>query len=198
MNPMIERVREHMAVVDSDGVRIGTVDRVEGGRIRIGRRDASHPDDGVHQFIPLISIVSVDEDTVTLDGKADAIREVEESRDADVPDKIEKPSTYFAAPIDVVTDSELSDAQKHDALGTLEQDARQMSEATAEGMAGGEHSNLDEVLDAKAKLASLNEEATHPDDAQTNKLVWMIQAHPFSSLAMALVAGIGVGMAVKR
>lgn len=198
MNPMIERVREHMAVVDSDGTRIGTVGRVEDGRIRMTWADASHPGEAVHQLIPLMSVASVDENTVTLSGKADAIREGQAFQEADVPDRVEKPSTHFAAPLDVVTDSELSDAQKRDALGTLEQDARQLSEATAEGMAGGERSNLDEVLDAKARLASLAEEAAPPDEDRTHGLVRVIHAHPFSSLAIALVAGVCAGLAARR
>lgn len=69
-------------------------------------------------------------------------------------DKVEKPATHFAVPHDVVVDDALSSDQKVAALETLEQDARQLSEAASEGMTGGESTNLDEVLDAKQQLVS--------------------------------------------
>ena len=56
-------------------------------------------------------------------------------------------------PRDVVADASLSKDQKVEALDTLEQDARQMSEAASEGMAGGERNKLREVLEAKDTLA---------------------------------------------
>jgi hypothetical protein len=49
-------------------------------------------------------------------------------------------------------DPTLSKRQKGKALDTLEQDARQLSVASAEGMGGGEASELHEILDAKASL----------------------------------------------
>lgn len=66
--------------------------------------------------------------------------------------KIEKPHAFFVEPHDVVIDPALSKAQKTDILDTLEQDARQMSAASNEGMAGGELANLHEVLEAKDSL----------------------------------------------
>ena len=69
-------------------------------------------------------------------------------------DKVENPSNHFEEPHDVVVDPSLSGAQKSEALDTLEQDARQMSDAAAEGMGGGERSKLHEVLEAKAALAA--------------------------------------------
>jgi len=52
----------------------------------------------------------------------------------------------------VVGDPALSKEQKKDALDILEQDARQLSVASAEGMTGGEPTGLHEVLDAKDSL----------------------------------------------
>jgi hypothetical protein len=66
---------------------------------------------------------------------------------------VAKPATYFEEPRDVVADATLSKDQKVKALDTLEQDARQMSEAASEGMAGGERNKLHEVLAAKDTLA---------------------------------------------
>src|SRR4051812_12017517 len=49
--------------------------------------------------------------------------------------KVQKPSAHFDEPKEVLADSSLSNAQKVDALDTLEQDARQLAEASSEGMA---------------------------------------------------------------
>ena len=63
--------------------------------------------------------------------------------------KVQKPSTYYDEPHEVVADSSLSKAQKVEALNTLEQDARQLAEASSEGMGGGERSKLHDVLIAE-------------------------------------------------
>src|ERR1700675_1102393 len=67
--------------------------------------------------------------------------------------KVQKPSSYFDEPHEVVVDSSLSKGQKVEALDTLEQDARQLSEASSEGMGGGERNKLHDVLIAKDILA---------------------------------------------
>lgn len=67
--------------------------------------------------------------------------------------KVQKPSTHFDEPHEVVADSSLSNAQKVEALDTLEQDARLLAEATSEGMGGGELNKLRDVLIAKNTLA---------------------------------------------
>ena len=66
--------------------------------------------------------------------------------------KVGKPSAHFDEPHEVV-DSSLSKVQKVEVLDTLEQDARQLAEASSEGMAGGERNKLHDVLVAKDKLA---------------------------------------------
>jgi hypothetical protein len=66
--------------------------------------------------------------------------------------KTEKPSVIFGERHEVVIDSALSKEQKMEALDALEQDARQLSVASAEGMIGGEPSKLHDVLDAKDSL----------------------------------------------
>ena len=67
-------------------------------------------------------------------------------------EKVEKPAVHFEEPHHVVADSDLSTPQKVAALDTLEQDARQLATASAEGMAGGEETKLHEVLKAKECL----------------------------------------------
>lgn len=51
-------IREHMEVVGSDGNRVGVVDRVEGASIKLTRSDSP---DGLHHFIPLDWVASVDQ-----------------------------------------------------------------------------------------------------------------------------------------
>ena len=74
------------------------------------------------------------------------------TKDATTEEKVQKPAVHFEEPLDVVADPSLSKPQKAKALDTLEQDARQLSEASAEGMAGGERTKLHEVLKAKEAL----------------------------------------------
>lgn len=66
--------------------------------------------------------------------------------------KIDKPQEFFTDPLEVVIDPGLSKDQKIEVLDTLEQDARQLSEATNEGMAGGAPNQLHDILDAKDAL----------------------------------------------
>jgi hypothetical protein len=56
-----------------------------------------------------------------------------------VPIKIDRPNAHFVQPGEVVVDHSLS----------MEQDARQLGAASAEGMSGGEENRLHEVLAAK-------------------------------------------------
>ncbi len=74
------------------------------------------------------------------------------SNEADKPDKVEQPHAHFEHPTEIVADTSLSKDEKLRALEALEQDARQLSTAAAEGMEGGEDNRLDEVLDAKDAL----------------------------------------------
>lgn len=69
-------------------------------------------------------------------------------------DKVEKPHANFDTPREVIAEPGLSKDEKAKALDAMEQDARQLEIASAEGMQGGERSKLPEVLDAKQTLAS--------------------------------------------
>ena len=66
--------------------------------------------------------------------------------------KIEQPAKAFSQPREVVADPSLSTHEKLHALNSLEQDARQLAVAAAEGMSGGEETNLRPVLQAKRSL----------------------------------------------
>ena len=54
----IDSIREHMEVVCSRDMHVGTVDHVEGGRIKLTKDDSP---DGRHHFIPLALVADVDD-----------------------------------------------------------------------------------------------------------------------------------------
>lgn len=64
-------IKEHAEVVGADGRHVGTVDRIENGRIKLTRKDnpASHQDH--HHFIDLDQVESVDADRVRLSVNAE-------------------------------------------------------------------------------------------------------------------------------
>jgi hypothetical protein len=53
------KIVSHMVVVDSNGHRVGTVDKVEAAAIKLAKFDQT--DDAVHHWIPLAWVVSVDQ-----------------------------------------------------------------------------------------------------------------------------------------
>ena len=75
-----------------------------------------------------------------------------ETSDQIVEAKVEHPHAHFANPAEVVVDPDLSKADKVRALESLEQDARQLATASAEGMTTGERSGLQDVLTARDAL----------------------------------------------
>ena len=59
------QIREDMEVVDAKGEHVGTVDRCEGGQIKLTRNGSA---DGEHHFIPLGQVDNVEGETVMLRG----------------------------------------------------------------------------------------------------------------------------------
>lgn len=73
----LSAIREHMEVVGADGVHVGTVDRVEGGRIKLTKHDSgSHGDH--HHFIAGALVAAVEGDRVRLSANGDAAALLEE------------------------------------------------------------------------------------------------------------------------
>ena len=65
-------IKEHMEVIGADGVHVGTVDKVEDGRIKLTKKDSgegSHK--GHHHFIDSSLIAEVEGDKVRLSANAD-------------------------------------------------------------------------------------------------------------------------------
>ncbi len=75
----LSAIREHMEVVGADGVHVGTVDRVEGNRIKLTKHDSgSHGDH--HHFIAGALVAAVEGDRVRLSANADAAALLEEEQ----------------------------------------------------------------------------------------------------------------------
>lgn len=72
--------------------------------------------------------------------------------DSDNHDNAKMLHAHFGGLEQVVADDATSKLQKLDALDVLEQDARQLATASNEGMAGGEPTQLREVLEARQAL----------------------------------------------
>ena len=76
-----ENIREHMEVIGADGVHVGTVDKVEGDRIKLTKSDSgqgSH--EGHHHFISRGLIAEVEGDQVRLSANADVAVSYEEEQ----------------------------------------------------------------------------------------------------------------------
>ena len=54
-------IREHMEIIGADGVRIGTVDKVEGDRIKLTKAENVGSHEGHHHFISRGLVAEVDE-----------------------------------------------------------------------------------------------------------------------------------------
>jgi hypothetical protein len=74
MSANVPNIREHMEVVGSDGGHVGTVDKVEGDRIKLTKRDDPDRSGQHHHFLPVSSIDSVSGDQVRLNMPADRAR----------------------------------------------------------------------------------------------------------------------------
>ena len=65
MNDAMTEIAEHMEVVGSCGHHVGTVDHVEGDRIKLTRKD--DPDGGDHHhFLPLTAVKVIENGKVVL------------------------------------------------------------------------------------------------------------------------------------
>ena len=72
-------IREHMDVIGADGVHLGTVDRVEGDRIKLTKADSGQGGhEGHHHFIGRALVADVEGDKVRLSAKGDVALSFEE------------------------------------------------------------------------------------------------------------------------
>ena len=76
----LSAIREHMEVIGADGVHIGTVDQVEGDRIKLTKNDSGEGHhQGHHHFIRGSLVAEIEGDRVRLSATAaNAMLEEEE------------------------------------------------------------------------------------------------------------------------
>lgn len=73
------QIREHMEVIGADGVHVGTVDTVDGHRIKLTKKDSGQGrHEGHHHYISTGLIAEVEGDTVRLSANADVAVTFEE------------------------------------------------------------------------------------------------------------------------
>ncbi len=72
---LASQIREHMAVVGSDGGHVGTVDKVEEDRIKLTRQDDPGGRALHHHYLPVSAIAAVEGDEVRLSMDAHRARE---------------------------------------------------------------------------------------------------------------------------
>ena len=79
----LSQIREHMEVIGADGVHVGTVDKVEGDRIKLIRPDSgSHGDHHHYLSAGLIAAVEGDQVRLTANGAEAALLEEEKGGEA--------------------------------------------------------------------------------------------------------------------
>lgn len=76
----LSQIKEHMDVIGADGVHVGTVDKVDGDRIKLTKADSgSHGDH--HHYISGGLVAAVEGQTVRLSANAAAAVLLEEEKD---------------------------------------------------------------------------------------------------------------------
>ena len=77
----LSAIKEHMKVIGADGVPVGTVDRVEGERIRLAKADSGEGSHKGHRhYVPFGLVADIEGDRVRLSANADVAVTMEEGR----------------------------------------------------------------------------------------------------------------------
>jgi hypothetical protein len=72
-------ITEHMNVIGADGVHLGTVDHVDGDRIKLTKEDSAQGPDGEgarHHYVPLGLVADIEGDTVRLSATAQNVQDM--------------------------------------------------------------------------------------------------------------------------
>ena len=75
------QIREHAEVIGADGVHIGIVDKVEGHRIKLTKKDSGEAHHDHHHYIPLGLVAEVEGDKVRLSANAAVAAEMFEEEE---------------------------------------------------------------------------------------------------------------------
>ena len=74
-----EDIKEHMEVIGADGVHVGTVDHIDGDRIKLTKKDSGEGrHEGHHHYISRGLVAGVEGDKVRLSANADVAVTFEE------------------------------------------------------------------------------------------------------------------------
>ncbi len=71
----LSQIKEHADVIGADGVHVGTVDHVQGDRIKLTKKDSS---DQHHHYISAGLVAEIEDGTVRLSANADVAVTFEE------------------------------------------------------------------------------------------------------------------------
>ena len=79
------QIREHMEVIGADGVHVGTVDHVDGDRIKLTKHSSSagvkgEAHEGHHHYISLGLVAEIEGDKVRLSANGDVAYAMEEEK----------------------------------------------------------------------------------------------------------------------
>ena len=61
-------IKEHMEVIGADGVHVGTVDHIDGDRIKLSRSDSK---DGQHHYVQMSQVAGIENNKVRLRERGD-------------------------------------------------------------------------------------------------------------------------------
>jgi hypothetical protein len=78
----VTQIKEHAEIISADGLHVGTVDHVEGDRIKLTKKDSGSGHEGHHHFIALELVASVDDNRVRLSANGDVAVMFEEEQDS--------------------------------------------------------------------------------------------------------------------
>jgi hypothetical protein len=77
----MNNIKEHMEVIGADGVHVGTVDRVENGKIKLTKADSGEGrHKGHHHFIDLGLVAEVEGQKVRLSANGNVAVTMEEEK----------------------------------------------------------------------------------------------------------------------
>jgi hypothetical protein len=63
MSRFADQIREHMEVLDNSGRHVGTIDHIEGDRLKLARSDSK---DGQHHYVALNQVAGIEGNKVRL------------------------------------------------------------------------------------------------------------------------------------
>ena len=74
------KIKPDMEVIGADGVHVGTVDRMEGGHIKLTKKDSGQAHQDHHHYIDAGLVADIEGDKVRLSAKADVAVSFEEHK----------------------------------------------------------------------------------------------------------------------